>query len=77
MDDFEKRESHSHCSFCGKSQEEVSKLIAGPEVYICDECIDLCNEIVKDEEAASASAGLEMRGPLSNPWRSRPISMSM
>lgn len=43
----------SSCSFCGKSQEEVSKLIAGPNVYICDECIDLCNEIVLDssEEA--------------------------
>ncbi len=38
----------SFCSFCGKSQEEVSKLIAGPNVYICDECIDLCNEIVMD-----------------------------
>ncbi len=36
------------CSFCGKNQEEVSKLIAGPNVYICDECIDLCNEIVQD-----------------------------
>lgn len=36
------------CSFCGKSQEEVSKLIAGPNVYICDECVDLCNEIVID-----------------------------
>ena len=34
------------CSFCGKSQEMVAKLIAGPDVYICDECIDLCNEIV-------------------------------
>jgi ATP-dependent Clp protease ATP-binding subunit ClpX len=38
----------SYCSFCGKSQEDVSKLIAGPSVYICDECIDLCNEIVMD-----------------------------
>ncbi len=36
------------CSFCGKNQEEVSKLIAGPNVYICDECVDLCNEIVMD-----------------------------
>ena len=33
------------CSFCGKSQDEVRKLIAGPTVYICDECIDLCNEL--------------------------------
>jgi ATP-dependent Clp protease ATP-binding subunit ClpX len=41
------------CSFCGKSQRQVKKLIAGPGVYICDECIDLCNEII-DEELASA-----------------------
>ncbi|OGP63178.1 MAG: ATP-dependent protease ATP-binding subunit ClpX [Deltaproteobacteria bacterium RBG_13_53_10] len=38
-----------HCSFCGKSQDEVRKLIAGPTVYICDECIELCNEIVAEE----------------------------
>ncbi|MEI6152564.1 MAG: ATP-dependent Clp protease ATP-binding subunit ClpX [Deltaproteobacteria bacterium] len=38
-----------HCSFCGKSQDEVKKLIAGPMVYICDECIGLCNEIIQDE----------------------------
>jgi ATP-dependent Clp protease ATP-binding subunit ClpX len=38
-----------YCSFCGKSQHEVKKLIAGPSVFICDECIDLCNEIVHDE----------------------------
>src|SRR5881628_2342033 len=40
------------CSFCGKSQRQVKKLIAGPGVYICDECIDLCNEII-DEELTS------------------------
>jgi ATP-dependent Clp protease ATP-binding subunit ClpX len=38
-----------HCSFCGKSQDEVRKLIAGPTVYICDECIELCNEIIAEE----------------------------
>jgi ATP-dependent Clp protease ATP-binding subunit ClpX len=38
-----------YCSFCGKSQHEVKKLIAGPSVFICDECIDLCNDIVRDE----------------------------
>jgi ATP-dependent Clp protease ATP-binding subunit ClpX len=38
-----------HCSFCGKSQDEVKKLIAGPTVYICDECIELCNEIIAEE----------------------------
>ncbi|HNX25129.1 MAG TPA: ClpX C4-type zinc finger protein, partial [Spirochaetota bacterium] len=37
------------CSFCGKSQETVKKLVAGPDVYICDECIELCNEILGEE----------------------------
>ena len=37
------------CSFCGKSQSEVKKLIAGPSVYICDECIELCNDIIAEE----------------------------
>jgi len=37
------------CSFCGKSQEIVKKLVAGPDVYICDECIELCNEILIEE----------------------------
>ncbi|MDP8959289.1 MAG: ATP-dependent Clp protease ATP-binding subunit ClpX [Actinomycetota bacterium] len=41
------------CSFCGKSQKQVKKLIAGPGVYICDECIDLCNEIIEEEFAGS------------------------
>ena len=45
------------CSFCGKSQRQVKKLIAGPGVYICDECIDLCNEII-DEELVAAPAGV-------------------
>ena len=39
-----------YCSFCGKSQHEVRKLIAGPSVYICDECIELCQEILEEEE---------------------------
>jgi len=44
-----KFDSHLKCSFCGKSQEQVRKLIAGPGVYICDECVELCNEILDDE----------------------------
>ena len=40
-----------YCSFCGKNQNEVRKLIAGPSVYICNECIDLCNDIIKEEIA--------------------------
>ena len=43
-----------YCSFCGKSQHETRKLIAGPSVYICDECIDLCNEIIRDEVQGKA-----------------------
>lgn len=46
------------CSFCGKSQKQVKKLIAGPMVYICDECIDLCNEIIEEELAESSDLGL-------------------
>ena len=50
-----------YCSFCGKSQHEVRKLIAGPSVFICDECVDLCNDIIteeKQEKAASATGEL-------------------
>ncbi len=46
------------CSFCGKTQKQVKKLIAGPGVYICDECIDLCNEIIVEELSESAALGL-------------------
>src|SRR4030081_215288 len=47
------------CSFCGKSQRQVKKLIAGPGVYICDECIDLCNEIIDEERTAPPSFDIE------------------
>ena len=47
------------CSFCGKSQKQVKKLIAGPGVYICDECIDLCNEIIEEELSDSADTPFE------------------
>ncbi|KRF17718.1 ATP-dependent Clp protease ATP-binding subunit ClpX [Nocardioides sp. Soil797] len=47
------------CSFCGKSQKQVKKLIAGPGVYICDECIDLCNEIIEEELSERSDVGLE------------------
>ncbi|MDQ3240578.1 MAG: ATP-dependent Clp protease ATP-binding subunit ClpX [Actinomycetota bacterium] len=47
------------CSFCGKSQRQVKKLIAGPGVYICDECIDLCNEIIDEELTTPASFDLD------------------
>jgi ATP-dependent Clp protease ATP-binding subunit ClpX len=48
--------SQLFCSFCGKNQEEVKKLIAGPSVYICDECIELCNDIIGEEEEREALA---------------------
>ncbi|MEX2487435.1 MAG: ATP-dependent Clp protease ATP-binding subunit ClpX [Nitriliruptoraceae bacterium] len=47
------------CNFCGKSQKQVKKLIAGPSVYICDECIDLCNEIIEEELAEPADLQLD------------------
>lgn len=49
------------CSFCGKSQDEVKKLIAGPTVYICDECIELCNDIIDEEAKLDQSSGSESR----------------
>jgi ATP-dependent Clp protease ATP-binding subunit ClpX len=47
--DGDKSSKLLYCSFCGKSQHEVRKLIAGPQVYICDECVDLCNDIIREE----------------------------
>ena len=44
-----KEQKKLHCSFCGKNQDEVKKLIAGPSVYICNECVDLCNDIIEEE----------------------------
>ena len=51
MDDVNNNGPECSCSFCGKHQDDVGKLIAGPDVFICDECIELCNEIVQDKEA--------------------------
>ena len=53
MSDDKSTEGHGtallYCSFCGKSQHEVRKLIAGPSVFICDECVELCNDIIREE----------------------------
>lgn len=49
-----------YCSFCGKSQDEVRKLIAGPSVYICDECVDLCNDILREEFGAEAETAFDL-----------------
>jgi ATP-dependent Clp protease ATP-binding subunit ClpX len=55
-----------YCSFCGKSQHEVKKLIAGPSVFVCDECIDLCNEIIRDE-LPSGPSSKDGKGDLPTP----------
>ena len=55
-----------YCSFCGKSQHEVRKLIAGPSVFICDECVDLCNDIIREEiqgDSGTKGAGTELPTP--------------
>ena len=54
-----KFDAHLKCSFCGKSQDQVRKLIAGPGVYICDECIDLCNEIIEEELTESSEVSFD------------------
>ncbi len=56
-----------YCSFCGKSQHEVKKLIAGPSVFICDECIELCNDIIRDEVPAEATSGRASKSDLPVP----------
>ncbi len=52
-----------YCSFCGKSQHEVRKLIAGPSVFICDECVDLCNDIIREEIQEKSGAGTGSKLP--------------
>jgi ATP-dependent Clp protease ATP-binding subunit ClpX len=56
-----------YCSFCGKSQHEVKKLIAGPSVFICDECIELCNDIIRDESPTEGAASKTSRSDLPAP----------
>lgn len=51
------RDKVFHCSFCGKSQHEVRKLIAGPSVYVCDECVSLCNDIINEEKSREDKTG--------------------
>lgn len=66
------------CSFCGKNQREVKKLIAGPTVYICDECIELCNDIIAEEgqrEAPAPSQRLQFQSPTRSSRRSTNTSL--
>jgi ATP-dependent Clp protease ATP-binding subunit ClpX len=75
-----KYDSHLKCSFCGKSQEQVRKLIAGPGVYICDECVDLCNEILDEElfdTGAAASAATPRREAPPEKHRTRASSLNL
>ena len=55
------------CSFCGKEQRMVNRLVAGPNVYICKECIALCNEILNDEEFLNGEEAHEQIGPVKLP----------
>ncbi|HAJ62513.1 MAG TPA: ATP-dependent Clp protease ATP-binding subunit ClpX [Cyanobacteria bacterium UBA8543] len=66
-----KSDSYLRCSFCGKSSEQVRKLIAGPGVYICDECVELCNEIL-DEELLTSSNDTAIQPPLPSEQPQRP-----
>ena len=60
----DKTDRHLRCSFCGKSRDEVRKLIAGPTVYICDECVNLCNDIIaEDWEEAKEGISSKLRKP--------------
>ena len=54
---FNEEKGQLKCSFCGKTQEQVRKLVAGPGVYICDECIELCNEIIEEEIGEETDLG--------------------
>src|SRR3979411_1091631 len=54
-----------YCSFCGKSQHEVRKLIAGPTVFICDECVELCMDIIREENKSSL---VKSRDGVPTPW---------
>ncbi len=73
---MKKREDNANlsCSFCGKSQKEVKKLIAGPTVYICDECIELCNDIIAEEYGEEEAPARSSRVP--SPRRSKRPSTS-
>ncbi|MDA9983140.1 AAA family ATPase, partial [Gammaproteobacteria bacterium] len=67
-----KSEKLLYCSFCGKSQHEVRKLIAGPSVFICDECVELCNDIIREEVQEGAEPA-EAKGKFPKPEDIRKI----
>ena len=55
MTERDDRRRHTRCSFCGKGQEQVRKLVAGPGVYICDQCIDLCQEVLEEDNRSTTT----------------------
>ena len=63
-DELDTKDKQLFCSFCGKNQSEVKKLIAGPSVYICDECVSLCNDIIKEDLSEKDSEGTEKKLPI-------------
>jgi len=72
MSDKQEHEKLLYCSFCGKSQHEVRKLIAGPSVFICDECVELCNDIIR-EEVQNAAGGKDESDRLPTPQEIRNV----
>ena len=64
MSDKEDDSKLLYCSFCGKSQNEVRKLIAGPSVYVCDECVELCNDIIREEQEESEETATDSALPV-------------
>ena len=74
--DRQERRRHTRCSFCGKGQDQVKKLVAGPGVYICNMCIELCNEVLANDSRLSGGGsktegGAPREGGASQPRRSR------
>ncbi len=63
-DELDTKDKQLFCSFCGKNQSEVKKLIAGPSVYICDECVSLCNDIIKEDLSEKDNEGTEKKLPI-------------
>ena len=55
MNEREDRRRYTRCSFCGKGQDQVRKLVAGPGVFICDQCIDLCQEVLEDDNRSAGT----------------------
>src|SRR5256712_14080136 len=66
MNEREDRRRYTRCSFCGKGQDQVRKLVAGPGVFICDQCIDLCQEVLEDDNR-SAGTKKQKTGFIPNP----------